>query len=172
MRFPVPSGTTVVSADLSTLTLIGDSIFNGNRNTLLEYLPTAQITAKGSQQIKWGYEQAVELQKVNKLGSVVVLELGTNAGIAYGNKEYAQKLIDLLGSSRAIYWLTTYLDVSQFMVECNQYINSLPSSHPNIKVIDWYSAASQHPEWIADGVHPTAEGAVEMAKMIKNAIGA
>lgn len=172
MRFPIPSGPAVVSADLSTLTLIGDSIFNGNRAVLQQYLPTANIIAKGSQQIRWGYEQVLELQKTNKLGSVVVLELGTNAGLAYGNKEYAQKLIDLLGSSRAVYWLTTYLDVSEFMVECNQHINSLPSSHSNIKVIDWYSAASQHPEWIADGVHPTAEGAVEMAKMIKSAIGA
>ena len=171
MRFPTPSAPSTVSNDLSTLTLIGDSIFSENKNILKQYLPTAHIEAKNSQQIQWGYEKALELQKTNKLGSVVVIELGTNAGITNGNKEYAQKLIDLLGRSRSVYWLTVYCKDSQSEEECNQYINSLPSSHSNIKVIDWHSLASQHTEWIADNYHPTSTGAEEMAKLIKSVIG-
>lgn len=52
----------------------------------------------------------------------------------------------------------------------NAFIWELASTRPNIKVIDWYSLAIEHPEWFPDGVHPNLAGARAFAQMLKTAL--
>ena len=154
------------------VTMIGDSIMNGNRRIILEQLPDAFIDAKGSRDVCGGFEAASRLQLEGKLTDVVIVELGTN-GPLLKHEPYAsgtQNLLELLGTERQIFWVTVYCSYSQWMAMNNDYIWELSMTRPNITVIDWYSLAVQHPEWFPDGVHPNVEGARNFAKLLREAL--
>ena len=154
------------------VTMIGDSIMNGNRSIILSQLPDAYIDAKGSRDVCGGFDAAQKLQWEGKLSDVVIVELGTN-GPLLKHEPYAsgtQKLLQLLGTERQIYWVTTYCSYSQWMAMNNNYIWELSKTRPNIKVIDWYALAVKHPEWFPDGVHPNVEGARNFAKLLHDAL--
>lgn len=150
------------------VTMIGDSIMNGNRKIILEQLPDAYIDAKGSRTICGGFEAAQKLQQEGKLTDVVIVELGTN-GPLLKHEPYAsdmQNMLELLGTDRQIFWVTVYCSYSQWMAMNNDYIWELSRINPNIEVIDWYSLAVAHPEWFPDGVHPNVAGARQFAKLL------
>ena len=151
------------------VTMLGDSIMNGNRKIILEQLPDALIEAKGSRDVCGGFEAATKLQQEGKLSDVVIVELGTNGSLV--NPGYystgTQNLLQLLGTERQIFWVTVYCSYSQYMKANNQFIWELSQTYPNITVIDWYSLAVQHPEWFPDGVHPNLEGARNFAKLLR-----
>lgn len=152
--------------------LCDDSIMNGNRRIILSQLPKAYIDAKGSRDVCGGFEAAQKLQAEGNLSDVVIIELGTN-GPLLEHEPYAtgtQNLLELLGTTRQIFWVTTYCSYSQWMKMNNNYIWELSRTHPNIKVIDWYTPASNHPEWFKDGVHPNMEGARQFAKLLRNSL--
>ena len=165
----------VPEPDYSTgkgVTMIGDSIMNGNRGIILDQLPDAYIDAKGSRDVCGGFEAARKLQWEGKLTDVVIVELGTN-GPLLKHEPYAtgtQNLLELLGTERQIYWVTVYCSYSQWMAMNNNYIWELSKTRPNIKVIDWYSLAVEHPEWFPDGVHPNLTGAKQFAKLLHDSL--
>ena len=154
------------------VTLLGDSIMNGNRKIILAELPDAHIDAKGSRDVCGGFEAATKLEAEGKLTDVVIVELGTN-GPLLKHEPYAtgtQNLLELLGTERQIFWVTVYCSYSQWMAMNNDYIWELAATRPNIIVIDWYSLAVQHPEWFPDGVHPNLEGARNFAKLLRDSL--
>ena len=154
------------------VTLLGDSIMNGNRSIILDQLPNAYIDAKGSRDVCGGFEAAQRLDWEGRLSDVVIVELGTN-GPLLNHEPYAsgtQNLLELLGTERQIFWVTVYCSYSQWMNMNNDYIWELAATRPNITVIDWYSLSVQHPEWFPDGVHPTVEGARNFARLLREAL--
>ena len=154
------------------VTMIGDSIMNGNRKIILEQLPDALIDAKGSRDVCGGFEAARKLEMEGNLSDVVIVELGTN-GPLLKHEPYAsgtQNLLELLGTERQIFWVTVYCSYSQWMAMNNNYIWELAATHPNITVIDWYSLAVNHSEWFPDGVHPNLAGARQFAKLLREAL--
>ena len=156
------------------VTMIGDSIMNGNRKIILGQLPDAYIDAKGSRDICGGFEAAQKLQAEGKLSDVVIVELGTNGSLV--NPGYystgMQNMLELLGTERQIFWVTVYCSYSQYMAANNKYIWELANTRRNIIVIDWYSLAVQNPEWFPDGVHPNTEGARQFAKLLQESLEA
>ena len=154
------------------VTMIGDSIMNGNRRIILDQLPDAHIDAKGSRDVCGGFEAAQRLDWEGRLSDVVIVELGTN-GPLLNHEPYAsgtQNLLELLGTERTIFWVTVYCSYSQWMNMNNDYIWELAATRPNITVIDWYSLSVQHPEWFPDGVHPNVEGARNFARLLREAL--
>ena len=156
------------------ITMLGDSIMNGNRKIILEQLPDALIEAKGSRDIVGGFEAAQKLDWEGKLSDVVIVELGTNGSLV--NPGYystgTQNMLELLGTERQIFWVTVYCSYSQYMAANNQFIWELAATRPNITIIDWYSLAVEHPEWFPDGVHPNLDGARAFAKLLKDSLAA
>jgi len=156
------------------VTMIGDSIMSGNRGIILSQLPNAFIDAKGSRDVCGGFEAAQRLQAEGNLSDVVIVELGTN-GPLLDHEPYAtgtQNLLELLGTERQIFWVTTYCSYSQWMRMNNNYIWELSRTRPNITVIDWYTLASNHREWFKDGVHPNMEGARQFAQLLRRSLAA
>ena len=154
------------------VTMIGDSIMNGNRKIILAQLPDALIDAKGSRDVCGGFEAAQKLEMEGNLSDVVIVELGTN-GPLLNHEPYAsgtQNLLELLGTERQIFWVTVYCSYSQWMAMNNDFIWELAATRPNITVIDWYSLAVNHPEWFPDGVHPNLDGARQFAKLLREAL--
>ena len=153
------------------VTIIGDSIANGNREIILEQLPNVFIEAKGSRDVVGGYEAAKALSDAGTLGNVVIVELGTNGSLVQqgGYADGTKNLLSVLGN-RQIFWVTVYCSYSQYMKDNNNYIKNLANSNSNVDVIDWYSLAVNNTSWFPDGVHPTAEGARNLAKLMKDAL--
>ncbi len=152
------------------VTMIGDSIMSGNRDIILAQMPNARIDAKGSRDVCGGFEAAQRLQQAGELSDVVIVELGTN-GPLLEHEPYAtgtRNLLQTLGTERQIFWVTVYCSYSQWMKMNNAYIHELSKTRPNIKVIDWYALAVQHPDWFPDGVHPNMEGARQFAKLLRD----
>lgn len=170
---PINEKDTTIYLTGKGVTMIGDSIMNGNRSIILDQLPDAYIDAKGSRDVCGGFEAAKRLQLEGKLSDVVIVELGTN-GPLLKHEPYAsgtQNLMELLLSEeRQIFWVTVYCSYSQWMAMNNKYIWELAETHPNFTVIDWYSLAVNHPEWFPDGVHPNLEGARNFAKLLHDSL--
>ena len=52
-----------------------------------------------------------------------------------------------------------------------KYLEQLAKEHKNIKIIDWYSLISKHPEWLAeDGIHPNDEGVKAYAQLVRTSM--
>ena len=151
------------------VTMIGDSVMVGASSSIAKLMPEAYIDALSCRDVCGGFETAQKLAQENKLGNVVVVALGTN-GPLLKHEPYAsgmQNLLNILGTERQIFWITTYCSYSQWMKMNNQYLAELEKSRPNFHVIDWYPLAKGHPDWLhSDGTHPNIEGASQYAKLI------
>lgn len=153
----------------SGVTMIGDSVMVGSSSAITKLMPNAYIDALSSRDVCGGYETAKKLAQEGKLGEIVVIALGTN-GPLLKHEPYAsgmQNLLNVLGTERQIFWVTTYCSYSQWMKMNNQYLAELEQSRPNFHRIDWYPLAKGNPSWLhSDGTHPNIKGATQYAKLI------
>ena len=155
------------------ITMIGDSIMVVSSPAINDVLPDAYMDAKSSRDIGEGLAVARNLLQEGKLSDVVVIALGTNGPLLEHEpyKTDMQEMLKLLGTERQIFWLSVYCSYSQWMAMNNQYLNELQQTRPNFHVIDWYPLALNHPEWLqADGTHPNADGEVQYANLIHDAL--
>ena len=120
-----------------------------------------------------GIEAAQSLAAQGRLGSIVVVSLGTNGPLAAGERyvEQTQGLLKLLGSSRRIFWVNVYAPHLSWQDPNNEYIRKMAAENKNVTVIDWYGLVSKHPEWLSgDGVHPNDAGTEQYAKLVHDAL--
>ena len=109
------------------------------------------------------------MEEQGRLGNLVVIALGTNGPIAGAERYEVQtrQLLEYLGPNRHIFWVNVYCPELKWQNTNNEYINKIAAEHSNVKVVDWYSLISQHPEWLVeDGIHPNNEGTAQYAKLI------
>lgn len=155
------------------ITMIGDSIMLGSSSAIIEEMPEAFIDAKVSRDVCEGLEVAYRLQQEGRLSDIVVIALGTN-GPLVNYEPYAgdtNKLLELLGTQRQVFWITVYCSYSEWMAMNNQYLAQLEQTRPNFHLIDWYPLAVSNPDWLySDGTHPNMEGAYQYAKLIKDTL--
>ena len=107
------------------------------------------------------------------LRDTVVVALGTN-GPLLEHEPYAsgmQKLLEVLGTERQIFWVTVYCSYSEWMAMNNKYLAELEQSRPNFHVIDWYPLALNNPDWLySDGTHLNMEGIYKYAQLIHDSL--
>ena len=155
------------------ITMIGDSVMLGSSYEISEIMPDAYIDALASRNVCEGANVAQQLQQEGKLSDMVVIALGTN-GPLLEYEPYAsgmQKLLEVLGTERQIYWITVYCSYSEFMAMNNKYLAELEQTRPNFHIIDWYPLAVNNPAWLhADGTHPNMDGAFQYAKLIHDTL--
>lgn len=156
--------------ELEGVVLVGDSVMLSASDQIMNVLPSATINAEVGRHL--GQEQA-PLQEILDNGSVhqtVVAGLGTN-GILY---DFAiEELIALIGEERSIFFINAYCPTLEWEQSNNSYLTTLPQKHANVTIIDWYSLASQHPEWFfSDSTHPNEEGSKAYAELIRSSLKA
>ena len=159
--------------NLNGIACIGDSVMLGAGSQLRAQLPNCQIDAEVSRYVNGGADVVQAWVDQGKIGDIVVISLGTNGPIAGGNRYevHTQRLLDALGPQRHIFWVNTYAPHLKWQKTNNDYLQELVKTHPNLTIVDWCSAASQHPEWlVSDGVHPNDEGGKAFAQIIKDTI--
>lgn len=146
------------------ISVIGDSVFLGAAPAYQKLVPNAVIDAKISRQVYQGLDVAKKLDKKKKLGSTVLIALGTNGKF---NEVTGQELIDYLGKDRRIYWITAYGKKLSWQKEVNQTIQKLAEKNDNVSVITWAKEAKKHPNWFyQDGTHLNTKGQTGYAKFI------
>lgn len=152
-----------------SVTCIGDSVMLGAAPKLVAAIPDGAIDAQESRQVVEGVSILKELNREDKLGDTVVIELGVNC---YFNPSTGQEIIDYLGKERKIYWMTVYGKYLQDQDRTNDVIRQLADENANVEVIPWDEVATEHPDWFYnDGIHLNGEGRTGFAQLICDTLG-
>jgi peptidoglycan/LPS O-acetylase OafA/YrhL len=159
-----PSAPKVVT---KKITAIGDSVLINPAPYLKKKFPNITIDAEVSRQMRHAQAIVTTLKKSNKLGEIVVIELGTNS--PFPDKTLTS-LIEAIGKDRKILLVNVRVPRPwESVVNKSLVVNS--KKYSNTTVVDWYSTSANHNEYfVNDGVHLKPEGAKAYAAMIEKAI--
>jgi len=157
----VASNETMMSGD--GITVIGDSLMIDVTPVLQEYLPGIIVDAKISRQMHQAADVIMELKKANKLGEIVILQLGTNG--SFTEKQLMETLDQLEGTEKII--LINARVPRPWEAVVNETLSKVTKSYDNIKLIDWHSASAGHDDYFrSDGVHLESSGVEAYAEII------
>lgn len=164
-----PDASTATSKDISAdlnVTFIGDSIGISLAPYLKSYYPNIYVDSKVSRQFYEAKGIIQQLLKDNKLGSTVVIELGTNGTVKESDM---RAVIDLIGDRKIVF---VNCQVPRSWCEGNnKTIQKVCAEFPNACIADWYSASLNRSDYFAaDKVHSSKTGAQVLAKLIADAI--
>jgi len=143
---------------------VGDSVMLGARKCLPQHGITAD--PKGNRQ---PYQGAAVLTAIRtRLPHVVIVHLGTNAGISDADIDTIMRII---GPSRLVVWVTLQLrnDYSRYRYEdsSNQAIREVVLRYPNTRVADWNAYTEAHRGLVGgDGIHLTHTGCTAYAGLL------
>mgnify|MGYP006278920951 CR=1 FL=1 len=140
--------TTTESKEIIDKLAIGDSVMAGAATQLAKYGFT--VDAKVNRQFLGGVEITAYLGAIHRLGSVVVVHLGTNNG---ADQATLDALVKPLKDVRLVVLLTVHVPERGWQDPTNELINAMPAKYPNVKVLDWYSIAEKEGGLSSDGVH-------------------
>jgi lysophospholipase L1-like esterase len=121
---------------------------------------------------------ARDLLDAGLLTDVVLVNMGTNdcASSASELDAAIEQMFGVLGSQRLVVWPTT--NIAKKTPYCqpdgdllaNERIKAAATRHANMRVVDWWAIADQHPEWHPDGVHHNREGMRSWAYVLAQAV--
>lgn len=145
---------------------IGDSILVDINQSLKQLYPNATIDGEVGRNIYKAIPLADQYQYMNKKNEIVVLGIGTN-----GDFQMLQ-LNQLLNKfSKANVYLVTTRVPRDYETHVNTLMKQAASIHKNVKIIDWYAASANHPEYFAyDGIHLESPGIQAMTQLFSDSI--
>ena len=146
------------------VTGIGDSVMLGAINELYETFPNGYFDAVFGRTLYSGKGVISAMKDNGTLGEVVVFNLGTNSYIEESDIEELVSLCD----DRPTFWITTY-GVSN---DSTEKMRAVAQQNDHVHIVEWGALASEHSNSyiLADGLHPTHEGSLAYAELIKETI--
>lgn len=155
-------------SDWSQVTALGDSVMLDGKPYLEELLPGIKVDAEIGRQMSAGSKLLAQLQRRHKLGSTVMVGLGTNGAF---NKKQLEKCLGSLENVDHIVLINTRVP-RKWEGQVNKLLAELARKLPGSTLIDWYSASENHDEYFAkDGVHLTKAGSEAYAQLIAGTLG-
>ncbi|HKF89897.1 MAG TPA: acyltransferase family protein, partial [Acidimicrobiia bacterium] len=157
---PVPAhsapNTTLTPIPNARVTAIGDSVMLGAQTSLRRFLgDRIQMDANVSRHFGEGLDVVRRLHDAGQLGDEVVIHLGTNGAIP---EDQLDEMLRLLSGVKRVVVVNTRVDRPWEQPD-NDAIAAAVPRYANAVLLDWYSAASQHPEYLVqDGVHLSEAG--------------
>ena len=163
----VVTATTTLDGQIIDVLAIGDSVMLGATNVLTERGVTVDAVKSRP------YRQALEIvnfmKSVNRLGSVVIIHLGTNNTV---DELTLDEIMVPLRDVPLVLFVTVHVPSEVRQNTNNRRINELPAKYENVKVLDWFSVAVAHPEYLySDKTHIRPEGQQVYANLMMQAIG-
>lgn len=159
--------TTTLDGQLIDVLAIGDSVMLGAARELSAR--GATVDAMKSRSVRQALEIVNYLKSIRRLGSIVVIHLGTNSTTSTA---VLDEIMTSLSETPLVLFLTVHVPSEPRQSINNRLINSLPSRYGNVKVLDWYSVAQQYPEYLySDKTHLRPAGARFYADLIMQAVG-
>ena len=163
----VVTGTTTLDGQVIDVLAIGDSVMLGAANVLTQRGVT--VDALKSRPYRQALEIANFMKSVNRLGSVVVIHLGTNNTV---DEKTLDEIMVPLRDVPLVLFVTVHVPSEVRQNTNNRRINELPARYENVKVLDWYAIAAAHPEYLySDKIHIRPEGQKVYADLMMQAIG-
>jgi peptidoglycan/LPS O-acetylase OafA/YrhL len=165
---PAPSApnTTLTAIPNARITAIGDSVMLGAQNALHRFLGDRfQMDANVSRHFGEGLDVVRRLHAAGQLGDEVVIHLGTNGAIP---EDQLDEMLRLLSGVKRVVVVNTKVDRPWEQPD-NEAIAAAVPRFPNVVLLDWYAAASQHPEFLVqDGVHLSTAGQAYYSLMMSS----
>jgi peptidoglycan/LPS O-acetylase OafA/YrhL len=159
--------TTVLDGQIIDILAIGDSVMLGAADILTKRGITVDALKNRA------FIQALEIvnfmKSVNRLGEAVIIHLGTNN---YVDQKTLDAIMVALADVPIVLFLTTHVPEKAWQDPNNVLIRALPDEYGNVKILDWYSVAEAHPEYLyGDEIHLNEVGQEGYADLIMQAIG-
>lgn len=174
----VPPATTTTAAPTSITgpiappaggaTAIGDSIMIDIEPYLTADVPGIRVDGKVSRQFETGIGIVQADRAAGTLGSVLVVELGTNGTVT--TADFDAMMQAAAGVKRVVF---VNVDVNRsWAAGDNQVLAAGVARYPGVAVLaDWYSESVGNPSWFTpDGVHLEPAGAQALAALIASKI--
>jgi hypothetical protein len=170
----ITSGTAVIAPQTTTLDgqvieiiAIGDSVMLGAANVLTQRGIT--VDALKSRPFRQALEIGNYLKSVNRLGEIVIIHLGTNN---YVDQKTLDEIMVPLADVDTVVFVTNHVPSKKWEEPNNLLLRSMPDQYGNVKILDWYTIAVAHPEYLyGDKIHLNPEGQAVYADLIMQAIG-
>lgn len=171
---PDPNATTIPGTQTTTLDgqqipilAIGDSVMLGAAKILTERGIT--VDALKSRPFRQALEIANYVKSINRLGEFVIIHLGTNN---YVDQKTLDEIMVPLKDVDLVLFITAHVPTRAWQDPNNALVRAMPNAYGNVKVLDWYKIAEEHPEYLyGDKVHLNNEGQKVYADLIMQAIG-
>jgi lysophospholipase L1-like esterase len=156
--------TTTAASVGGHVTAVGDSILIDMQPNLQADVPGIAVDGAVSRQFETGIGVVQADRAAGALGSVLVVELGTNGTVTSGD-------IDAMMAAAAGVKRVVFVNVDvprSWMQSDNATLAAGVARYPGVAVLaDWFSLSSPHPEWFtADQVHLQPAGAAAMAGLV------
>ena len=163
---PSPS-TTTLDGQVIEIIAIGDSVMLGAANVLTERGIT--VDALKSRPFRQALEIGNYLKSVNRLGEIVIIHLGTNN---YVDQKTLDEIMVPLADVDTVVFVTNHVPSKKWQDPNNLLMRAMPDKYGNVKILDWYTIAVAHPEYLyGDKIHLNPEGQAVYADLIMQAIG-
>jgi len=150
------------------VTAIGDSVMLDAQPALQADIPGIDVEAAVSRQWYEGVDLVQQLKAEDRLGAIVVIDLGTNGPVT--PQQFADMMDVLAGASRVVF-VTVHLPPSYSWAESvNATLKQCVPLYPRDRLADFNKLADENPEWFyGDGVHMPigGAGAQAMTSLIK-----
>jgi hypothetical protein len=119
------------------------------------------------------FRQALEIvnyvKSINRLGEFVIIHLGTNN---YVDQKTLDEIMVPLKDVDLVLLLTAHVPSKPWQDPNNALVRAMPNEYGNVKVLDWYQIAEEHPEYLyGDKIHLNNQGQKVYADLIMQAIG-
>lgn len=157
-----------IRAENGTVSVIGDSVVLGARNSITDAIPGAKVDAEVSRMPGAFTGRVKKLNRRDKLANIVVLHPATNGVLT---EEIMRNTLNPLRDYERVVVVNASVPRS-WEKPNNRIIRDVVSDYPNVVMADWNERANgQRDYFVSDGVHLTPTGASAFADLIKQAAG-
>jgi hypothetical protein len=159
--------TSTLDGQVIEIIAIGDSVMLGAANVLTDRGIT--VDALKSRPFRQALEICNYLKSVNRLGEIVIIHLGTNN---YFDQKTLDEIMVPLSDVDTVVFLTNHVPSKKWQEPNNVLLRAMPDKYGNVKILDWYTIAEAHPEYLyGDKIHLNPEGQAVYADLIMQVIG-
>jgi lysophospholipase L1-like esterase len=153
------------------VTAIGDSVMLDAQPDLQDYIPGVDVEAAVSRQWYEGVTLAQDMLADGTLGSIVVIDLGTNGPVS---PAMFQQMMQVLARASVVVFVTVHLPSwYSWSQSVNETLEEGVPMYKNTRLADFNALADANPDWFgSDGVHMAigGTGAQAMAHLIASEI--
>ena len=137
------------------VTAVGDSVMLDYQDVLEADIPGVAVYAAVSEQWDQGETTLEQLKAAGRLGSEVIVALGTNGPIS--SADFTNMMAILAGVTRVVF-VNDHVD-QPWQNPNNAVIAAGVSEYPTTVLANWALVAAQNPQWFAsDGTHLPING--------------
>jgi hypothetical protein len=169
--FTTSSGAVVKGRYPPNVFFLGDSVMLGAQPAIFDAFAPWDLTfdAQVSRSTVGGL--VVLKARLDEVKDMVVIQMGTNDGVALGPyAQHVDEIMRLLKDVPLVLWLTIR-EARDYYADTNATLRKTVAKYPNAQVADWNAAAPAEGMY-SDGLHLRPEGGVAMASLIHDAVGA